>query len=454
MEQGISLFELNSIVKNLIKSSLNETFWVKAEITQIKENISGHCYIELVDKDAKSDKILAQSKATIWATTYRIIKPYFKTTTGRELCAGLKILACVKVEFHEVYGLNLNIVDIDPGYTIGDLALKRIEVIKKLQDEGVFNMNKELDFPLVPQRIAIISSETAAGYNDFVTHINENPYRYAFKLSLFQAAMQGEKAEDSIISALDAINSHVDLFDAVVIIRGGGSQTDLSCFDSYWLASNVAQFPLPIITGIGHEQDDSVTDMVSNSRVKTPTAAAELIISTVNDFELQIIEMQNQLVECCLNIISENQTILDKTYTVFPIIIKDILYKEKTLIEKKTTEIDKAIDILFQHENNVLQTLKNKTQLALSKYVIFQYNTLIQQKKEISSLVKSKIELHKLRLQSFSTINDHLNPENILKRGFSITMYNKKPLVSKDTVKAGDEIETILYKGKVSSTVK
>jgi exodeoxyribonuclease VII large subunit len=267
-KKEITLFQLNTTIRDTLKTYVRDSYWVVAEIAQVKENFNGHCYLELFEKDQASDRIIAQAKATIWATTYRMLKPYFETSTSRKFSSGLKVLICVKVDFHEVFGLSLNITDIDPTYTLGDLALKKAETIRQLKEENVFDMNHELELALVPQRIAIISSKTAAGFTDFITHILSNPFQYKFELCLFPASMQGDKAEESIISALEQINEAESLFDAVVIIRGGGSQTDLSCFDNYWLATHIAQFPLPVLTGIGHEQDDSVVDMVAHTRLK------------------------------------------------------------------------------------------------------------------------------------------------------------------------------------------
>jgi exodeoxyribonuclease VII large subunit len=274
MNGMMKLSELNGMVRQVLTEAFPTKLWVVAEISELKTQRSGHCYLVLIEKDTFTDKVVAQARATIWSYIYRILKPYFETTTGQVLIEGLKVLVQVTVEFHELYGYSLNIQDIDPTYTLGDLARRKTDIINKLTREGVIDMNKGLDFPLVPQRIAVISSETAAGYQDFTNHLNTNQGGYVFYTKLFSALMQGPQTEVSVIRALERIYEYEDLFDVVVIIRGGGSQFDLSCFDNYNIAFHVAQFPLPVITGIGHEKDNSVVDLVAHTRLKTPTAVA------------------------------------------------------------------------------------------------------------------------------------------------------------------------------------
>ncbi|PLX12682.1 MAG: exodeoxyribonuclease VII large subunit, partial [Marinilabiliales bacterium] len=285
MNQPFTLLGLNKSIQEKINASFSENVWVIGEISELKVNQNGHCYLELIEKDFVTDHIIAKSRATIWSYTYRMLRPYFESVTGHELIPGIKLLVQVKVEFHELYGLSLNITDIDPNYTLGDLAQKRKETIKRLENDGVFNLNKELNFPMVPQKIAVISSETAAGYQDFKDQLENNSYGFKFYTKLYQSKMQGTLAEDSIINSLEMIFENENLFDVVVIIRGGGSQADLSCFDSYLLAANIAQFPLPILTGIGHDKDESIADLVAFHKLKTPTAVAEYIIEKTAKFE-------------------------------------------------------------------------------------------------------------------------------------------------------------------------
>jgi len=296
MTEKLSLTELQLIIRDYLYLALPGIYWVIAEISELKENYAGHCYLELIEKHPDEKNIRARVKAIIWSNRYRFLKAFFENSTGESLREGLKILVKTKVEYNELYGLSLIISDIDPAFTIGDMAMKRQQIINKLEQEGVFSMNKELDFPIVPQRIAIISSKNAAGYSDFINHLRGNSVGYVFYSALIETSMQGTETEQGVISALDKIALNAHLFDLTVIIRGGGSQTDLSWFDNYNIAYHVTQFPLPVITGIGHDKDISVTDMVAYRSLKTPTAVADFLIDSVAATDNHIIEMSSEII--------------------------------------------------------------------------------------------------------------------------------------------------------------
>ena len=285
---GINLSELLDKAKQAIESGLPDSYWLTAEINEIKTNASGHCYLSLIEKEENGEQLKAKVAATIWASTFRLIKPYFESSTGRPLSAGLKVLVKANIQFHTLYGISLNITDIEPSYTVGSMALQRRNTIAQLQSEGVFDMNRELEFPLLPQRIAVISSEQAAGYQDFIHHLYENDAGYTFAVTLFPSSVQGVAAVAEIITALDTINNSQQAFDVVAIIRGGGATADLICFDDYTLAAHVAQFPLPILTGIGHNKDESVVDMVAHQSLKTPTAVADYLIDCLASQEAEL----------------------------------------------------------------------------------------------------------------------------------------------------------------------
>lgn len=287
----LSLYELNHRVREAIDQSLPGEYWVQAEMSSVNVNAAGHCYIELVQKNDRGPGLVAKARATVWAGRFRMLKPYFEQTTGQAFVAGISVLLLVTAEFHELYGLSYIVQDIDPAYTLGDMARRRREILQRLESEGTLRLNKELELPVVPQRIAVISSETAAGYGDFCNQLLTNPYGFAFTTRLFPAVMQGDRVEASVIAALDAVAAEVEQWDVVVIIRGGGATSDLAGFDTYELASNCAQFPLPIITGIGHERDDTVIDAVAHTRVKTPTAAAEFLVN-------RLVEAAEHLAHC------------------------------------------------------------------------------------------------------------------------------------------------------------
>ncbi|MBO7302297.1 MAG: exodeoxyribonuclease VII large subunit [Bacteroidaceae bacterium] len=278
VEEPLTLYSLNNLVRGAINKTLPLRYWVTGELSEVREASNGHCYIELVQRDEVTNELVAKARGTVWARVYSLLRPYFFEQTGQPFAAGLKVLLQVSVGFHELYGYTLDVCDIEPAFTIGDMVRQKQLIIKRLTEEGVIDLNKELDFPLLPQRIAVISSSSAAGYGDFCDQLLGNRYGFVFYPRLFPAPMQGSGVEQGIIAALDEISKNIDCWDVVVIIRGGGATSELSCFDTYDLACNCAQFPLPIITGIGHQRDESVLDVVAHTRAKTPTAAAELLI--------------------------------------------------------------------------------------------------------------------------------------------------------------------------------
>ena len=295
IETPLTLYSLNNLVHNAIAEALPSRYWITGELSEVRETVAGHCYIELVQRDEETQETVAKARGTVWSRTYSLLRPYFLEETGQPFAAGLKVLLQVSVNFHELYGFTLDVCDIEPAYTIGDIARRRQLIIKRLTDEGVIGLNKELEFPLLPQRVAVISSATAAGYGDFCDQLLNNRYGFVFYPRLFPAPMQGNGAEQGVIAALDAIAGDIDNWDVVVIIRGGGATSELGCFDTYDLANNCAQFPLPIITGIGHLRDESILDIVAHTSAKTPTAAAEFLIHAMLANEATLTELQNSI---------------------------------------------------------------------------------------------------------------------------------------------------------------
>lgn len=453
MDNELTLLELNQRVKETLNREFPNTFWVIAEISELKVNRKGHCYLDLVEKDELGDRIVAKAKGIIWSYTYRMLKPYFETTTGREFKQGLKIMVNVSVEFHELYGYSLYIRDIEPSYTLGDIALRRQEVIKKIEEEGIMDMNKQLSLHHVPQKIAVISSKTAAGYRDFIEQLNNNPYGYIFYLKLFPAYMQGNEAESSIIEVLEKIYQYEDLFDAVAIIRGGGAQADLGCFDQYHLAANVAQFPLPVITGIGHEKDESVVDMVAHTKMKTPTAVADFFVSRAYQYEERLLGLRDELVEKIKQYINiENQNIRNLSGRIYPN-VKSILEKSKNTLEIKKERF------IHTHHNFISKKQQNLTaysnQLVRSYEQSFQKNLLelTNYEQNIDNLVRNYMKSQKKQIENLEKAKDYLDPKNVLKRGFSITQKNNHPVKSSKQVEKGDTIQTFLHEGKIISQI-
>lgn len=301
IENPLTLYSLNNLVHEAVSVALPARYWVTGELSEVREAANGHCYIELVQRDEATGTLVAKARGTIWSRVYSLLRPYFQEQTGNHFAQGLKVLLQVSVNFHELYGYTLDVCDIEPAYTIGDMARKRQLVIKRLADEGVIGLNKELQFPLLPQRVAVISSYTAAGYGDFCDQLHNNAYGFVFYTKLFPAPMQGNGVEQGIIGALDCIARNSELWDVVVIIRGGGAVSELSCFDTYELANNCAQFPLPIVTGIGHRRDESVLDIVAHTSAKTPTAAAELLVHAMLAQAQWIATVQQDVVDAVRN---------------------------------------------------------------------------------------------------------------------------------------------------------
>ncbi|HWR99866.1 MAG TPA: exodeoxyribonuclease VII large subunit, partial [Prolixibacteraceae bacterium] len=348
MKERLSLSELNGEVKKVLSANFTAPVWVIAEISEINIHSNGHCYLTLIEKGESEDRIVAQARATIWSYTFRMLRPFFETTTGQQLTDGIKVLLHVSVEFHEMYGFSLNVRNIDPTYTLGDQARKRREIIQRLTDEGVLTMNKELGLPLVPQKIAVISSSTAAGYEDFMQQLSANARGFHFYTKLFPAMMQGNQSEQSIIDALDRIYPYADFFDLVVIIRGGGSQVDLSCFDNYNVAYHVTQFPLPVLTGIGHEKDDSIVDLVAHTRLKTPTAVAEFILEGAGAFEDRINMLEQEAIGLIESRMEDEKSRLEGLTRELSLLVRNQLGKRKNELMQQTWKFQHEIKLTLQ----------------------------------------------------------------------------------------------------------
>ena len=450
---ALSLSELNGEIKSILREHTQKKYWVTGEISELKVNYSGHCYLELIEKKPESDQIIARSRATIWAQSFRMIKSYFETTTGQLLREGLGIMVKVSVEFHEVYGLSLNITDIEPTYTVGQLALKKQQIIERLTEEGVIGMNKELEFPAPCHKIAVISSVTAAGYEDFADQLLNNPYGYSFYLKLFPAVMQGEESENSIITALDRVYQYEYFFDAVVIIRGGGSQADLSCFDSYWLAYHITQFPIPVLTGIGHEQDDSVVDLVAHTRLKTPTAVASFLIDQKAQLHVRLEEITDLISSRTRQTFEMNKRKLYDLAGRFHYVVNNFVVQRTKQLELIGYRLSSASrQFLLKKEALIAQKenrLKIRT-ISIMKNCQYEINTTV---KLIRHTIRHFLSNRSQKLELQASRMAYLDPEHILQRGYSITKYKNKVLTDASRVNPGEQIETRLYHGTINSTI-
>lgn len=421
----ISLLELNRLVKDTLSARLEPTYWVVAEIGEMRLTQKGHCYLELIEKEGNF--LQAKIRATLWNYHYRRLSGWFRAVTGEELKAGMKILSQVEVSFHELYGLSLNIRDIDANFTLGERARKKQEVLGRLAEEGVLEMNKSLMLPLVPQKIAVISSPTAAGLGDFMDQLAQNRYAYQFEVKLFQSLMQGNEAETSMIEAMHLIFQQIEAdpaaFDVVVIIRGGGAQVDLDCFDSYDLCAHLAQFPIPVITGIGHERDETVADMVAHTRMKTPTAVAEFLINGALAFEEKMEAEWHRLSNLSRHILSARQYELDSMLQRLRFSAFKTVQKEKETLRQASRQIRYASTHKIRRELKALVEIRSDLKSGVAKMLVRKAEKLRQYEKFVQAS----------------------DPVNIYKKGFTYTLVNGRPLADNNGLQEGDEVETRAY---------
>ena len=409
-ESALSLLDLNTLVRKSIETCLPDTYWIQAELSDVRSNASGHCYLEFVQKDEFSGALLAKARGMIWNSMFNLLKPYFEETTGETFRSGLKVLVEVTVSFHELYGYSLTVQNIDPTYTLGDLVKRRKEIIKQLEEEGVLSLNKELEIPLLTQRIAVISSATAAGYEDFCKQLMHNSWGIPFYVELFPAIMQGERVEPTILSALDQLLLRQDDFDVVVIIRGGGATSDLSGFDTYLLAAACAQFPLPIITGIGHERDDTVLDYVSHTRVKTPTAAAEFLVARMTDVVARLADL--------------------------------------------STRLKQSVQTHLSGQKNHLNQLKSQLPRMVNFALINEKYRIKSMQKELQSVTNTYLKDHQHHLNNLSLEIKGVSPFEILKQGYALVLNNNKIISSAKDVDKNDLLTIQMHDGNLSALVK
>jgi exodeoxyribonuclease VII large subunit len=405
----LTLSQLNALIGKEIEKAFPGTYWITAETSDVRLNKNGHCYLEFIEKKESNPNIIAKARGYIWANTRQLLQTYFEEKTGQSFVSGLKVLVNVSVDFHPIYGYGLNVCDIDPTYTAGDMQQHRQQILNRLEKEGILTLNQELEMPLLPQKIAVITSPTAAGYEDFMNHLKHNKQEFVFYTRLFPAVMQGEQTEKSIIKALNTIYENRESFDVVVIIRGGGATSDLASFDTYTLAANCAQFPLPIITGIGHERDDTVLDFVSKHRAKTPTAVADYLLTCMENTSSALYKCQSDI------ILASNRTLDSATEKIrylthyLPLYVYNIIEKQKSALELIKENLQKSRKQFFLTEEAKL---------------------------------KEKADFFRIS-----------SPEYILSRGYSITLKDGKAVKAAQTLQKGDCIETIFKEGKISSIV-
>ncbi len=433
MNETLSLFELNNLVRVTLEQTLDGEYWLHAELSEARLASNGHFYVEFVEKDAAGRALMARARGTMWARTYHILAPLFERATGERLRAGLKVRVLVTVEFHELYGHSLNIINIDPSYTMGDMARRRHEILAQLQADGILEDNRQLPLPRLMQRVAVVSSAGAAGYGDFCNQLEQNAYGLYFHLRLFPAVMQGAQVEASVLAALESIMSQADDFDCVVIIRGGGATSDLSDFDTYALAAAVAQMPLPVIVGIGHERDETVLDVVAHTRVKTPTAAAAFLI-------------EHQLEQ--LTALQDLQARINEAATM-------LIQQQRQTLERLTSSLPRALALMSERQRRQIDNLSARFSAALQRQLLAVGHQQERQWQTLTQAVRLRLQREQSTMQLLTQRLSALDPAQLLRRGYSLTFTADGRLIKSPTdVQPGDIVNTRLANGTLQSVVK
>ena len=428
--EALSLYELNNLVRSLIDATFTQTYWLKAELSEVRESEAGHCYLTFVEKDGRSDQPVALAEGRIWKSTYNVLRPYFERETGQRLTPGMTVRVEVSIHGHERYGYSLYVEDVDPTYTLGDQSRHRREIVARLEREGVAALNRELSWPRPANRIAIISSATAAGLGDFCHQLEASPYRFTARL--FQAVMQGEQTESSIIHALDRIAEERDQWDIVVIIRGGGAVSDLSGFDTYDLADNVAQFPLPVLSGIGHERDETVIDLVAYERLKTPTAVAAYLIDRMAAEADALNNLTSRI----------NRAVTSR------------MYCEKIRFDHTANHLLSAFSHYASFESYRADTKLRRLAMAIERRSIRAHTDLQQLRSRLAAAALRLLTDQRHHVDLIGQRLEATDPDRILRLGYSITLSEGKLVTSTDKVRPGDRLTTRLADGTIESVVQ
>lgn len=430
METALTLYELNNLVSEVISSVMPDEYWVEAEISELRV-VRGNCYMELVQKAEDTRTPVARASAKCWRTYWILVQSSFERVTGRQLCPGMKVMMRVHADFHEAYGFSWIVTDINPEYTLGDIARRRREIIARLKEEGVFDLQKELIIPLFAQRVAVISSDNAAGYDDFCNQLQNNEKGFAFSVKLYPAVMQGESTETSVIDALDRIYKDEDKFDVVVIIRGGGATSDLSGFDTLNLAENVANFPLPIIVGIGHNRDESVLDLVANMSVKTPTAAAAFLIDRLAAVAARVDAAATSLSKYVTNRIEQEKSRIKYLSTVLPSLYAAVKSRENMRISRMSDSLYVAVRQIVASEKARLDLMPQR----------------------LSGAWRQAVTGESHRLQMLEQRVAASDPKRMLARGYTLTLHDGRAVTDLSSLKKGDMLTTLFAGGEVMSEV-
>ncbi len=404
-----SLFEVAKSIRKTIATRYTQSYWIAAELNKLNHyKHSGHCYPDLVEK--KDGKVIAEMRSTLWKADYQRINEAFEAVTKEPLKDGIGLLIQATISYDELYGLSLRIIDIDPNFSLGVLTREKQEAIDRLKKEKIYNLNKELPFPLLPKRVALISVETSKGLADFLKILGNNPWGYRFEFLLFPALLQGERAVGSILAQIKNILGRIDEFDAVALIRGGGGDVGLSCYNHYELASAIAKFPIPFLTGIGHATNETVSEMVAYKNAITPSELADFLVQHFHNFSVPVLEAEKTLTQKAERILNQGKVDLEQTLSRFRFSSKNIIRENRMIMDNNSRQIKvNSILLIKQQQQFILQTSRQVSMLS---------------------------------------------PENTLKRGFSISYYNGKALVDPSSIKEGEEMTTVLANGEIKSIVQ
>ena len=430
-ETAISLVEFNRRIGGLLHDASVQRCWVVAETSDVRQS-GGHCYLELVQKDAQTGQTLARMRGIVWASVYARLRCEFERATGQPFASGMNVMVEVSANFHEQYGLSVVITGINPTYTLGDMARQRQEILNRLRREGIIDMNNQLPWADVAQRVAVISAAGAAGYGDFMNQLHNNPSGIKFYTCLFPAVMQGQSTVTSVIAALERINYYADLFDCVVIIRGGGSTSDLNSFDNYDLAANVAQFPLPVICGIGHDRDNTVVDSVASVRVKTPTAAAEWLLDRAQSALDHVNALTDMVVDSATQMLSGARQQLAYFTSGIPLMADNIVVRHRARLQQIAAALPVVAARRIDGAGKDLAFASQRVAMAARQCVA-------NERQRVTGLEK-QVEL--------------LSPDRVLRRGYSLTLRDGHVVTSALSLRAGDSLVTRFADGERTSVVE
>lgn len=454
MNDTLTLYELNRLVRLTLQTELEPSYWVEAELSEARLNANGHFYLELVQKAPDGDRLVARSRGVMWNSSYRLLAPAFERETGQRLHAGLKVRVQVTVTFHELYGHSLVVTDIDPTYTLGDLTRRRREILRRLEAEGILDDNRSLPLPRLLNRVAVISAAGAAGYGDFRNQLLSNEYGLRFHTRLFAAVMQGPQVEASVLSAFDAILAQVEAWDVVVLIRGGGATSDLADFDTYLLAAACAQFPLPVVVGIGHERDETVLDRVAHTRVKTPTAAAAFLV----DHQRLVAE---QLDQCRCRLTAAATGRLTAARRRIEHLSVRLSGSFAGMRREQTVRLETLSARLFRAQRQCLSTARRRLDTVEGRVAVAGRQVLPGVRHRLEALAvrlvhtaTERLSRARFTLQLLEQRCQAVDPERLLRRGYSVTLHKGRPVLRASDLRAGDEIVTRLAEGEIHSIVQ